>query len=581
MPLVPARASAIVLAVLLSCLAATASAAKVEVEVHGVEGAVKDNVLASLSLVHYQDYDEHAAATIRRLYAQADEEIRRALKPFGYFSPRMQSRLVLADNHWIASFHIAPGPPVILRHVTVKVTGPGSSAPGFQAVIERSAMEPGTRLMQPEYIHTKHLLKRVATEKGWLDAHFSAHTLKVSPEELWADVRLVMASGQRYRFGKVRIDQDILDPDFLHRYVDIRPGEPYNSAELANLQAELAASGYFSTVIVDPEKSRARHLRVPIRVRLKPAPRNRFNVGVGYGTDTGPRLSLGWELRRVNRLGHHLRANARISSIQTQFVTRYIVPLENPAREHLVYSATLAQEDFGDTVSDLLGAAVNRLTMHGGWQQNLFLKAHRYISEIGNSSFTTRLLIPGIRFSHVEARPPSRPRRGFSVNAALSGAAKLLASDANYLRADIAARFIFPLGAGRLFLRGELGAIASGNFSHIPVALRFFTGGSTSVRGYAYQSLAPRNAAGLVVGGRYLRVASVEYDYPFAGNWAVAGFVDAGSASNSLGEPLNYGVGIGVRYFTPVGAIRLDFAHPVNHPELSAIRIHISIGLAL
>ncbi|MDN5863683.1 MAG: autotransporter assembly complex protein TamA [Gammaproteobacteria bacterium] len=569
------------LALLLCSFAAAASAADVEVQVQGVTGAVKDNVLASLSLVHYRQYGEHPAATIRRLYTRAEEEIRQALKPFGYFSPRVESRLTHEGENWTASFHIATGEPVLIRRVTVKVTGPGSSAPAFRAVVARSAMKPGTRLEQAEYTRSRQLLKRVATEKGWFDAHFTAHSLTVDPKELWADVKLVMATGERYRFGEIRIHQKILDPDLVNRYVHIRPGEPYDATELADLQSALAASGYFSSVIVDPKKKQARRHRVPIDVQLSPAERNHVSIGVGYGTDTGPRLSLGWEVRRLNRSGHRLRFDTRISGIQTQAVARYIVPLENPATESMVYSATLGQQDYGDTVSHLLGVGANRITMYGGWQQNLFLNAHRYISEIGNSSFTTRLLIPGIRFSHVEAQPPTRPRHGFSVDGMLSGSTKILASDANFLRVDVSTRFIFPLGPGRLLLHGEIGAIAAGDFSEIPVALRFYTGGSTTVRGYDYQSLGPRNAAGLVVGGQFLRVASVEYDFPIADNWALAGFVDAGSASNSFSEPLNFGVGIGVRYFTPVGAIRLDFAHPVDHPELSPIHIHLSIGLAL
>lgn len=168
-----------------------------------------------------------------------------------------------------------------------------------------------------------------------------------------------------------------------------------------------------------------------------------------------------------------------------------------------------------------------------------------------------------------------------SVNASFSGAAKALASDVSFLRADISARFIFPLGPGRVLLHGELGAIAANDFSALPVALRFYAGGDSSVRGYAYQSIGPRNANGLVVGGKYLKIASVEYDFPIVGPWGVAGFFDAGNASNSFNSRWNEGIGIGVRYRTPIGAVRLDFAHPIAHPELGFYRIQLSIGLAL
>lgn len=561
--------------------AAPALAVTVNVQVNGVKDDIKNNVLASLSIKQYKDYGKHPAATIRRLHSEAPEEIRKALQPFGYFSPDIADHLTHQGDTWTATYDITPGKAVILRNITVKVTGPGAAATAFRAIQANPPMSSGEPFRQQHYTQTKHALQLIAAEYGWLDARLSTHELKVNPAEHQADATLVLVSGPRYHFGPVKIEQDILKPGFVQRYINIHPGEPYNTGELSNLQSALSASGYFSSVIVNPKKKEAEHFRVPVTVTATPAKRDHYSVGLGYGTDTGPRLSLGWDRRWVNRSGHRFRLNARISQIETQAVARYIVPLADPTTDRLTYSATLNRQDYGNTTSDLFGVGANRITMWHGWQQNILLNANRYISYIGEESFTSRLLMPGIRFSRIEAHPADRPRKGYSVDAELRGAAKLLASDANFLRADISANFIFPLGPGRLLLRGEVGAIATSNPAEIPVALRFYAGGSASVRGYAYQSIGPRDAQGRVVGGRYLRVASVEYDFPVADNWAIAGFLDAGTASNSFTSPPEKGIGIGVRYFTPVGAIRLDFGHPVDHPELSPIRIHLSIGLSL
>ena len=566
----------------LAMLAAPAWAGvQVHVRVEGINGALKDNVMASLAIVQYKDLGAHPRATIRRLDSQAPGQIREALEPFGYFSPHIESRLTHDGDTWTATYRIDPGKPVVLRHVTVKVTGPGADDAVFKSVEKKTRLEPGKRLDQQAYTRTKQNLQEAAAEHGYLDAAFTQHVLKVDPGQLSADVTLVYATGPRYRFGKITVKQDILNPAFVRRYIHIHPGDPYDAQALADLQSALSSSGYFASVVVTPEKAQSHGRRVPIRIATTPAKRNRYTFGLGYGTDTGPRVTFGWENRRVNRRGHRFRFDTRLSRIESQAIARYIVPLSNPATDRLVYSGTFNQQDYGGTVSHLLGAGASRIVQLDGWQESVSLDANRYVSDIGRQSMRSLLLIPGIRFSRIVANPPTFPRHGYSVSAELSGAARALGSDNSFLRADVSAHFIYPLGPGRLLLHGELGAIADSNFSQLPVALRFFAGGDSSVRGYAYQSIGPTNADGLVVGGRYLKIASVEYDFPVVGHWGLAGFFDAGNASNSLGSRWNEGIGVGVRYRTPVGDVRVDFAHPIAHPQLGFYRIHISIGLAL
>ncbi len=566
----------------LALLAAPAWAAvQVNVQVQGLEPPLKNNVLATLSIEHYKDYGDQPETVIRRLNSEAPAEIRRALEPFGYFSPHIESSLSHEGDTWTAIYRIDPGPPVKFDKINVKVTGAGANGPVFRGILSNLPIHSGERLDQSGYTQTKQLLQQAAAEYGYLDAHFTRHELRVDPKTRKADVEIRFDTGPRYRFGAVKIHQKILQPGFVQRYVHIKPGDPYNAQALANLQAALSASGYFSSVVVSPDKSHAHDMQVPIDVNTTPARRNLYRVGLGYGTDTGPRFRFDWENRRVNSKGHRFRFDTRLSQVESQAIARYIVPLSNPETDRIVYSATLNQQDYGDTVSHLFGVGANRISQLDGWQTSAALYANRYTSTIGANDWTARVLMPQLTFSRILANPPDYPRRGFSINASFSGGARALASDVSFLRADIDARLIIPLGPGRLLLHGEVGAVSASDFSRLPVALRFYAGGDNSVRGYAYQSIGPRNANGQVVGGRYLKIASVEYDFPIVGNWGLAGFFDAGNASDTFNNIWNKGIGIGVRYRTPVGAVRVDFAHPISHPELSYYRIHISIGLAL
>ena len=119
----------------------------------------------------------------------------------------------------------------------------------------------------------------------------------------------------------------------------------------------------------------------------------------------------------------------------------------------------------------------------------------------------------------------------------------------------------------------------NGNFLDVPVSFRFFTGGDNSVRGYAYQSLGPTNAQGEVVGGKHLLVGSIELEGAIGQNWGAAVFYDAGNAFDDF-DSLNLAqsAGVGVRYYTPVGPIRLDIARQLGVSDPS-YRFHFTIGM--
>ncbi len=111
----------------------------------------------------------------------------------------------------------------------------------------------------------------------------------------------------------------------------------------------------------------------------------------------------------------------------------------------------------------------------------------------------------------------------------------------------------------------------------MPPSLRYFAGGDQSVRGYDYQSLSPTNSDGDRIGGRYQFAASVEYQFSLTERWRIAAFADQGNAFNDLELPtLKQSVGVGVRWVSPVGPIRVDLAHPLDGDQ--GVRLHFSMG---
>jgi translocation and assembly module TamA len=191
--------------------------------------------------------------------------------------------------------------------------------------------------------------------------------------------------------------------------------------------------------------------------------------------------------------------------------------------------------------------------------------------------------MPGLRFSQRRIDDLIRPHKGFRYNLETRGSGRTLGAETNFLQFLGSGNLLIPLTA-RLSLipRVQLGVTWQKDpLTDIPPSLRFYAGGDNSVRGYAYQSLGPKDANGNVIGGKNLLVGSLELEYAVTKNWSMAFFYDAGNAFNNF-EDLTWpqSAGLGVRYYTPVGPIRVDLARQIN-VENPGFRLHVGIGFVL
>lgn len=567
---------------LAAALAAPPVFADLDVTLRGLDGPERENVEARLSILAYASEDGDDEAEVRRLHRRAETDIRAALEAYGYYNPSVQGRLTGAGRDWAAVYDVDAGEPTRLGSVTLAVDGEGRDFGPLTAVVARSALRPGARLLHADYEATKTALARAAFDNGFLDARFTAHVLRVDPSRRLADIELRLDSGPRYRFGEVTVEQTGLDPEFIRRYVPIRPGEWFEPALLLQSQFVLSDLGYFATVEVQPHRERAIDRRVPITIATSPRPPRRYDVGVGYGTDTGARLTLGAEFRRLNQSGHRLRTDLRVSEIKNSVGADYRIPLGTRAGETLSFATGYTDEVVGDGYSRRYDFALTLSRAPGDWQRQLYVK-HRY-----EQSFvpvtglnTVKLLLPGMTLTRGELDDAIHARLGWSLYFDVHGGHDAIVSDVTFAQVRTQLRGVLPLGErGRLLLRGEFGASAIDEFSELPASQRFFAGGDQSVRGYSYQSLGPVDAEGKVIGGKFLSTYSVEGEWRLFGNWGAAVFYDLGGADDDPDVPLSAGAGAGVRYRAPVGTLQLDLAHPLDGDE-RGIRPHIGIRVGL
>lgn len=585
------------LMLIFAVLAGRDASAAIEVRVEGLAPALERNVRAFLSIVDLAEdggaSNEHAEADdedeldddptafrIRRLHALAEAEIAAALQPFGYYSPEVESSLERQGDDWLAAYVVDAGPPTRLSVVEIEVAGEGADAPTVRAARAAIGLAVGDVLNHARYETAKQALFDAAYSAGFIDVAYRRAELLVHRGRQEAELYLLLDTGPRYYFGDVTIRQDILAESFIDRFVPIDYGDPFDTDRLLALHMSLNDSGYFSEVVVDIERERAQERHIPVVVQTSPRRTQEYTVGLGYGTDTGPRGSVGVELRRINPYGHRFMADMRLSFIEQVIAAEYRIPRgRNVATDFLAFRGSLGSQEVGDW--DSLQQAIG-VSWHDAWrgfQRRLYINAQRdEFSTFATPTAVEAVIYAGWQLTRKNADDPIVPLRGYSWSADVRGGSEALGSGTSFARLHASGNVVRSLGERvRVLLRGEYGAIRADEFARLPPSQRFFAGGDGSVRGYGYQNLGPRNGSGARIGARYLLVASAELEVNIVGNYGAAVFFDAGNASNSAWPSLERGVGIGARWRSPVGVVGIDFAHPLDDPDTN-FRLHLSVG---
>jgi translocation and assembly module TamA len=574
----------------LAWTAASGAAERIKIDIVGVDRAIAENVRGYLTLTRYVERDDLTDAQVRRLADRAVDETADALRPFGYYAPTVRSRTSRDDERWIVRLRIQPGEPVRMQAVEVGLTGSGGDEPGLKAIAPASPLRPGARLDHAAYEKLKTDLLRTALDLGYLDAKLTRRELLVDPPARQASAHVALDTGGRYRFGEVTVRQDSLDPGLLQRYIRFEPGQVFSNDRIRSTQYALEDSNYFSNVrIIQGERDPAT-LTVPIAIETDRIKRDRYSASLGYGTDTELRGKFAWDRRRINSLGHHSRVEFTGSSILQEAIARYIVPVGDPALEKLEFSAGYINEQLGDVDSERLEATAGLTQTMGRWQRVLFLKLSDERSEYPDGTVTEDLLlIPGISYSVLPPNFLTGWIRDETYYFELTGSPQTLGSDASYLRFYTRAEKVWPLsGQWHLRLRGEFGTSWVDDFSELPASQRFFAGGDRSVRGFALDELSPPGegnaetgeSSSLGVGGEHKIVASVEFERDLPRNFRLAVFYDTGNAFNDWDTPLEYSVGIGLRWKLPMLLLGLDVAQALSEPDRSP-RVHLNITQVL
>ena len=575
------------------CLSAAAAQAAVvgKVEIRGLDEAMTENVRLSLSLVESIGKDV-SGRRMAYLVREAEDETREALAPFGYYSPEIQVERDRSNG--VVTITVIPGEPVRVRNSTVAIEGGAERDRYMREEVAAFAPGPGAIFDSSLYESSKTRISRRLAERGYFDADFLSRRVEVTRAEHAADIDLRWSSGVRYDMGHVGFEQtpnQIIDPALLGKLVYWDEGSYYHQGKLDRLRTSLVSLDYFSRIEIEPRTDEAAvaddgSKRVPVKVTLTPAKRSIYTAGLSYGTDSGAGVRLGLERRYVNKRGHKALAQVDFAQKRKTATVQYRIPAFAWLDGWYTASVQLADEqtDYMDNrrvefvasrsgqVDRKLNAVASLHVLRERWAYtgDLDHPGYRY------GSFT----FPSLRAEYVDADDRLYPRKGLGGSVLLRGAHEGLGSDAGFLQAHARASWFKGVGTrSRLIVRGELGHTFTGEVVDMPPSLRFFAGGDRSIRGYGYREVGPR-IGDFGLGGKNVVTTSLEFERYFNESWGAAVFVDSGSAFNGKDPDMHTGVGIGVRWRSPVGPVRIDIARGLDDPR-SPFTIGLNIGADL
>ncbi len=565
------------LAAAVVCLLAGTSAIA-GVTITGVPASVEQAIRAGLSLT---DACEQPAWLVRYRFANSEREIKTVLETYGYYSSEVSPRLAFTVDCFDADFQIEPGPPTLVAKSMISLVGEGSEFAAFTGRIQTNPLTQGSQFDHEHYESFKSELGEVAGRFGFLQGEFTTRQVVVDAVANSASINLVYSTGRRFSFGETTFESSSIDQDLLLRHLPYEVGQPFDAELLGELYQSLLGSGYFDDVIVRPLEPDLATARVPIEATLTSGRTTRTRVGVGVSTDLGPNVSLRRNNRLRNRRGHQTDLNAFVSPVRTELGGYYRIPQEDRANGWIsVYGGYLLEEtDTSKSSSTTVG--VRKITPRSkGWISTRFVELTNDQFDLADASQAIITLIPGLNIAYTKTDASvARPQHAHRISLELTGANEALGSSVSFVSVTAEGKVVYALSDRfRLLVRGRVGLTETQEFDRLPPRLRFFSGGDDRVRGFDYEEIGARDAAGNVIGGDRLLESSLEVDYLFRPAWSVAAFIDAGSVSlSSFSLEVEQGVGIGIRWYSPVGPLRIDIAKALSE-ESGGIRLHFSLG---
>ena len=527
---------------------------------------------------------------IDRLIAATPEQARALLETEGYFNAQVTAERVPDGEIPTVKVIVDPGPQAQVHDLDLAVRGPLAEATQRGEPFARDAQRAfrnnwplprGAPFRNSAWSAAKRSALADLRAHAYLDADWASTVARVDAQTNQVDLALAAESGPLYRTGPLRISGlKTHDEETVRNLADFDPGTPATEERLLDYQERLQRTGLFSraTVTVDPEAADPQ--AAPVDVRLSEAPLQEATVGLGFSTDVGVRGTLEHVHRRV--FGYALTARNKflLSNLEQSWEGELSTHTLPGLYRNLIGGAADRIESDNDVVTSTR-VRVGRAQDTKNIDRLYFAQLDESLRRTATTSERSYAISAHYHGVWRKVDDVLLPTDGYVLSAQVGGGQATSNPGGNgpFARAYGRLHGFWPIGGWYSHARLELGQVFVRDDVLVPEAFRFRAGGADSVRGYDYRSLTP-TVNGIEQSGNVLFTTSLEIAHPilarFPQIWGAA-FIDAGRAANRWGDlKPAVGVGVGLRYRSPIGPFALDVAYGEEDEQF---RLHLSVGM--
>lgn len=526
----------------------------------------------------------------RRSFSRKEKDIRlsvaEAVSVYGYYNPSIDISLEDPKNNENARVLVIVdrGQPTLYTKIDINYGTDEEVTQKLKEIEKKYKIAEGNKFHHGRYESYKSEVIETMLSMGYIRAKVEKAAVKVYSDENSAEMSFAVVPGVRYRYGRISWEGFDESHELAKMMNPIVEGEYLSQEKTSKLSQNLYDSGYYQTVDVRIEREKSKNDELPVTVALAPKPFTIAEFGIGMSTDDGFRLQFSEKNPWLNSYGHSFNSQSKYSRIHRYIRGNYIIPRDNPLADYWKLSPSVEHKDHNDTLYDAGIFAVHYVEKDNGyWEKDYFIEyGYDDFVQAGTKGYSS-LLMPGFMVSHVESDNPIDPTRGYKIAATFKASVEEAISTQSIAYADVMFKYLMtPIDDWRLLFKIRQAGVFGGNMKYIPPRMRFFAGGDQSIRGYGYEQIAPKASNGKFIGGRYMTVGTAELQVPVADNLRLALFADAGTSTLRYGHDNKWevGTGIGIRYITPVGPIRVDLAVGVTDHDVP-VRIHFGLGADL
>lgn len=559
---------------------------------------VRDYLERHLEIQRFREVDDLGAIEISRLMVAAEANARELLNTLGYFTPTLTLELRETPGGKApreVRITVEPGPITHVSNVQIGFSGPIAEDPASEsqrdAIRTGWALRAGQPFNQQAWDNAKAAALRSLTARRYPTGSILTSQADIDADRSEAKLSATYASGPAFRFGPLVVNGSQRYPaDDVRRLARVPTGADYDQQQLLDAQQRLASSGYFNSVFLTID-TQSDPLAAPVIAQVREAPLQRVVLGVGFTTDSGARLSIDHSHNDMPLLGWRAVSKLTLDRDTQSLGTEWsAIPDDSGWRSFS--SALLKSEVSGSFTVDSGRLRGGRSKAGDHIDRSAFLQYdyaqnHGFNPPPSASALSLNWGWTGRYFDNAAA-----PTSGQGVALELAAGYTLSGEQLPFARTYVRWTGFIPAGtvsnadrtqtrSARVQLRAEAGAVNAADRAQIPSTLNFLTGGDTTVRGYGYRSIGAVKPDGQVIAGRYLGVASVEWQRPFVYDgqltaWDSAVFVDVGAVADRPAEmAAKVGVGVGARWASPIGPVQMDLAYGIQVHEF---RLHLRLG---